>query len=184
MLFSVDQEGYFTWRLVLEYGKVLGKSRRRTLLGKLLILPGIWILITGLGFLLGMVLVLWEGTMTAEEAPGMIVMVPLTLILVLWGLSWSGVNRFPAALTRLLLGGCPEEQTRFYPNHIEDTSGDFDMDCSYKGVQGVYESKTAFFLQLTSGQFLILRKDCFTSGVPDAFRRFIDERGGKPVIII
>ncbi|NBI67801.1 hypothetical protein D1646_13520, partial [Pseudoflavonifractor sp. 60] len=105
MLFSVDQEGYFTWRLVLEYGKVLGKSRRRTLLGKLLILPGIWILITGLGFLLGMVLVLWEGTMTAEEAPGMIVMVPLTLILVLWGLSWSGVNRFPAALTRLLLGG-------------------------------------------------------------------------------
>ncbi|NBI67802.1 YcxB family protein, partial [Pseudoflavonifractor sp. 60] len=55
---------------------------------------------------------------------------------------------------------------------------------SYKGVQGVYESKTAFFLQLTSGQFLILRKDCFTSGVPDAFRRFIDERGGKPVIII
>lgn len=58
------------------------------------------------------------------------------------------------------------------------------MDCSYKGVQGVYESKTAFFLQLTSGQFLILRKDCFTSGVPDAFRRFIDERGGKPVIII
>ena len=184
MLFSVDQEGFFSWRLAWEYGRALGKSRRRTLPGKLLILPGAWIFMTGASFLVGMIVTLWEGSITADEAPGLVVMVPLILGLLLLGMSWTGFNRFPTALTRLLGLRQAAEQNRFYPNHGEHTGDFLNMDHAYGAVREVYEGKTAFFLRMDSGLFLILQKACFTSGDPDAFRRFMDERIGKPVIII
>ena len=101
MLFAVEQNGLFSPGLLWEYGRVLGKSRRKTFLGRLLQLPGTWILFMGATFTLGMFLTLWE-PLTDDEELGMVLMVPLNLLLLLWGTSWTGLFRLPTALFRLL----------------------------------------------------------------------------------
>lgn len=181
MLFTVEQSGFFRPGLVWEYGRALGRSRRKTFLGKLLFFPGAWVLFLGVTFTLGMFLTIGE-PLTDDEEMGMLLMVPLNLVLLLWGTSWCGLVRLPAALAGLLRLRRTEETTRFYLSYVEDIREMLRMNYPYEAVLDVYEGKRAFFLQLNSGQFLILQKDCFTLGEPGAFRRLMDEKTGKPVI--
>ena len=181
MLFTVEQNGLFSFPLLWEFSRVLGRSRRKTLRGKLMLVPGIWVLMMGLTFTVGMLASDWEA-FTEDEALGMVLMVPLTLFLLLWGISWCGLLRLPAALTRLLRVRRAEIITRFYLNYAEDVWDMVHTNYPYETVRDVYEGRQAFFLQLEGGGFLILQKSCFTTGEPGAFRRWMDKKGGKPVI--
>lgn len=180
MIFHVEQDGLFSFGLLWEYGRVLGRSRRRTLLGKLLLFPGAWVLFMGVTFTVGMVSVAWE-PLTPDEELGMLVMVPLTLVLLLWGLSWCGISRLPAALFRLEKLRRAQMDARFYPNRLEEAGSSFRTEYPYQSVWNVYEGRRAFFLCLETHRLIILPKKCFTLGEPDAFRRFMDEKCGKPV---
>ena len=173
MLFAVEQNGLFSPGLLWEYGRVLGKSRRKTFLGRLLQLPGTWILFMGATFTLGMFLTLWE-PLTDDEELGMVLMVPLNLLLLLWGTSWTG-------LFRLLRLRRTEKSARFYLSYMEECQDMIRTSCPYEAVRDVYEGRRAFFLQMEGSRFLILQKDCFMTGEPGAFRRLMDEKCGKPV---
>ena len=101
MLFSVRQAGPFSPGLVWEYGRVLGRSRRKTLPGKLILVPGAYILFMGIVFTVGMLASIGE-PLTEREELGLLAMVPLIPALLLWGMSWCGFSRLPAALAPLL----------------------------------------------------------------------------------
>ena len=181
MLFTVEQTGLFGLGLVWEYGRALARGRRKTALGKLMLFPGAWALFAGLTFTVGLIS-LFNEPVSEEEGLGLVLMIPLTLFLLLWGLSWCGLIRLPAALIRLFWMRGVEITTRFYLNYLEEAREMSRANYPYEAVRDVYEGKQAFFLQLEGGQFLILRKDCFTTGEPGAFRRWMDEKSGKPVI--
>lgn len=180
MLFAVEQNGLFAPGLLWEYGRVLGKSRRKTCLGRLLQLPGAWILFLGVTFTLGMFLTLRE-PLTDDEELGMVLMAPLNLLLLLWGTSWTGLVRLPTALFRLFRLRRTEQSARFYLGYMEECRDMIRTSCPYEAVRDVYEGRRAFFLQMEGSRFLILQKDCFMTGEPGAFRRLMDEKCGKPV---
>ena len=179
-LSAVEQNGRCAPGRLWEYVRVLGKSRRKTFLGSLLQLPGTWILVMGATFTLGVFLTLWE-PLTDDEELGMVLMVPLNLLLLLWGTSWTGLFRLPTALFRLLRLRRTEKSARFYLSYMEECQDMIRTSCPYKAVRDVYEGRRAFFLQMEGSRFLILQKDCFMTGEPGAFRRLMDEKCGKPV---
>lgn len=181
MLFSVERRGPLSLGLAWEYGRALGRSRRKTALGKLLLFPGAYVLFMGVVFTVGMIATIGE-SLTEREALGMVVMVPLTPALLLWGMSWCGICRLPTALVRLLKGRWNQEASSFYPNHITRFKDSAYTDYPYQAVQDVYEGRAAFFLRMEGRQLLFLPKTCFVRGEPGAFRRFMDEKSGKPVI--
>lgn len=179
-MFQVEQNGFFNISLIWEYGRALGRSRRKTVFGKLLLLPGAYVLFAGVMAVLGAV-----GVMYKPENPEELEMIEgvlaAGLLLTLWGLSWCGINRFPAALFRLWKLHGTQANTCFYSNRMEDTGSVFRMEYHYQSVRDVYEGKRAFFLVMEDKRFLILQKNCFVFGDPGAFRRFMDEQCGKPV---
>jgi len=181
MLFSVEQEGFFSLKLAWEYGRVLGRSRKMTLLGKLLVFPGVYLLFAGVLAVLGVFLDLWKQE-TIEGPADFVELLTVALLMTLWGVSWCGINRFPTALVRLIKLRRAQEDCRFYPNHITRFKDSAYTDYAYPAVRSVYEGRRAFFLQMEGRQFLILQKSCFKTGAPAAFRRFMDEKGGRAVI--
>lgn len=181
MLFSVERRGLFSLGLAWEYGRALGLSRRKTLAGKLLLFPGAWILLMGVVFTVGMAASIGE-PLTEDEKLGLLVMVPLIPALLLWGISWCGINRTPAAFVRLLRQRQVQEDSRFYPHHITRFRDSAYTDFPYSAVWDVYEGRRAFFLRMEGGELLLLPKSGFVQGEPGAFRRFMDEKCGKPVI--
>ena len=181
MLFSVRQAGPFSPGLVWEYGRVLGRSRRKTLHENLILVTAAYILFMGIVFTVGMLASIGE-PLTEREELGLLAMVPLIPALLLWGMSWCGFSRLPAALARLLRGRQSPEDSRFYPNHITRFRDSAYTDYPYQAVRDVYEGRTAFFLLMEGGQLLLLLKSGFIQGEPGAFRRFMDEKCGKPVI--
>lgn len=181
MLFSVEQTGLFSAGLVWEYGRVLGRSRRKTLTGKLIFFPGVWFLFMGITFSVGLAASIRE-PLTEEEGLGMLAMVPVTLALLLGGISWCGICRLPAALVRLLGQRRARESSRFYAHHITRFKDCAYIDYPYRAVLDVYEGKRAFFLRMEGEEVLVLPKSRFVQGETGAFRRFMDEKCGKPVI--
>lgn len=180
MTFQVEQDGFFRPGLIWEYGRVLAKSRLKTLWGKLLFFPGAWVFFMGLTFTVGIFTVFREPLPDNQEM-GMLLMVPITVLLLIWGLSWCGIHRLLTALGHLLRMKHTEARTCFYSSRVEDVQDQLRSEYPYDVIRDVYEGKRAFFLQLNSRQFLILQKSCFTRGDPGAFRRLMDEKIGRPV---
>ena len=87
----------------------------------------------------------------------MVLMVPLNLLLLLWGTSWTGLFRLPTALFRLLRLRRTEQSARFYLSYMEECRDMVRTSCPYEAVRDVYEGRRAFFLQMEGSRFLILQ---------------------------
>ena len=98
------------------------------------------------------------------------------LLLSLWAVRHSAVNRYQQLLQ--LYHGEAESITNFYEDHLDIhyLQGGSDVTIAYTQIAKVFETKTLFFLMLSTRIGFLMEKLGFEGITPDEFGRFIRAR--------
>ena len=147
---------------------------------------GLVTLVLGLFSLLGLTVQLPELLRDRDMALMTLNGLMINLLMVLLGLSCTGWSNILNGWFLLLSLRRSKGDTRFYEDHLDDLGEGLCVTYQYSKIDTVFEGKRAFYVRMVGKRFfvLVLQKKYFTQGEPDAFRGFIDEQCGKPVVTV